>query len=411
MSEPVYILGGAQSDFARNFSREGLDISTMMRDVIFSGLSAAKLDPSDIEVVHVGNFVAELFCHQGMLGGIVAGLGPEFAGLPTGRHEAACASGSLAVLGAMRDIEAGQYDLACVLGVEYMRNVDGATGAKYLGAAAMAGEEWTDARFLWPRAFSDLTEEYTRRYGEVSYDHIGAIAKKNYDNARRNPNAQTRNWSFSNASFEKDDIANPVIEGHVRKADCGQITDGGAVVFLASEKRARQYAAQRGTTVETLPRIKGWGHKTGPMRFRDKLAQSKDAPLVFPHVAQTIQNAFGRAGINHVTDLNGLETHDCFAMTEYMAIDHFGITAPGESWKAVEEGMTEMNGTIPINASGGLIGLGHPVGATGVRMVLDCFKQTSGQAGDYQIEGAQNMATLNIGGSLTTAVSFVIGRD
>jgi acetyl-CoA C-acetyltransferase len=98
-------------------------------------------------------------------------------------------------------------------------------------------------------------------------------------------------------------------------------------------------------------------------------------------------------------------------MTEYMAIDHLGLTAPGESWKAIEAGDIEMGGKLPINPSGGLIGLGHPVGATGVRMALDAFKQTTGTAGDMrmQVEGARNVQTLNIGGSTTTTVSLVIG--
>ena len=110
-----------------------------------------------------------------------------------------------------------------------------------------------------------------------------------------------------------------------------------------------------------------------------------------------------------VSDVDGIETHDCFTSTEYMAIDHFGITKPGESWKAIESGEIEIGGKIPINASGGLIGLGHPVGATGVRMLLDCFKQCTNNAGDYQIENAKNLSTLNIGGSATTVVSFVVG--
>ena len=110
-----------------------------------------------------------------------------------------------------------------------------------------------------------------------------------------------------------------------------------------------------------------------------------------------------------VADIDGIETHDCFTSTEYMAIDHFGITKPGESWKAIESGEIEIGGKIPINASGGLIGLGHPVGATGVRMLLDCYKQCTNHAGEYQIENAKNISTLNIGGSATTVVSFVVG--
>lgn len=139
----VFVLGGAQTDFARNWHREGLGIADMMREALFSGLSATDLQPGDIQSVHVGNFVGELFCGQGQLGGIVAGLDPALSGVPTSRHEAACASGSMAILAAMADIEAGRYDLVCVLGVELMRNVPGEVAAQFLGSAAMAGKEWT----------------------------------------------------------------------------------------------------------------------------------------------------------------------------------------------------------------------------------------------------------------------------
>jgi acetyl-CoA C-acetyltransferase len=94
-----------------------------------------------------------------------------------------------------------------------------------------------------------------------------------------------------------------------------------------------------------------------------------------------------------------------------MAIDHFGITPPGASWQAIENGDIELEGRIPINPSGGLIGLGHPVGATGVRMLLDAYKQLTNMAGDYQVEGARTFGTLNIGGSATTVVSFIVGVD
>jgi acetyl-CoA C-acetyltransferase len=93
-----------------------------------------------------------------------------------------------------------------------------------------------------------------------------------------------------------------------------------------------------------------------------------------------------------------------------MAIDHFGIAAPGESWKAIEAGTIAADGELPINPSGGLIGLGHPVGCTGVRMLLDAYKQTTGTAGACQVEGAKRCATLNIGGSGTTTVSFIVAR-
>ncbi len=101
--------------------------------------------------------------------------------------------------------------------------------------------------------------------------------------------------------------------------------------------------------------------------------------------------------------------HDCFSMSEYMAIDHFGITPPGESYRAIESGELARTGKMPMNPSGGLIGGGHPVGATGVRMVFDAAKQVAGRAGDMQVEGATRVGTLNIGGSTTTTVAMVIG--
>ncbi|MGV9010476.1 acetyl-CoA acetyltransferase [Brevundimonas sp.] len=403
----TYILGGWQSDFARNWAREGVEMADGFGEAVHGGLAAASLDPADIDVGHVGNFVGDLFAGQGLLGGFFAQTEPAFDGLPTSRHEGACASGSLALLAAMSDIQAGHYGTALVVGIELMRNVPGQTGAEYLGAAAWTGHEFGDATYVWPRAFSNLTDEYDSRYG-IDEAHLRRIAQINFANAKRNPNAQTRGYSFSNASFTNDDEANPVIEGRVRKTDCGQVTDGSAAVVLASPERAAEYAKARGIPLDSLPRIKGWGHRSAPISYNTKIDNSRDQPYVFPQVKRAIDEARDRAGVG-LSDIDLVETHDCFSMTEYMAIDHLGLTAPGESWKAIEAGDIEMGGKLPINPSGGLIGCGHPVGATGVRMALDAFKQTTGTAGDYQVEGAKTVQTLNIGGSTTTTVSLVIG--
>jgi acetyl-CoA C-acetyltransferase len=315
------------------------------------------------------------------------------------------------LLSAATEIEAGRYALAAVVGIEQMRNVPGQTAAEYIGGPAMwSGNECVGVEFPWPHIFSQLGDEYDKRYG-IRHEHLAQIAKVNFANARRNPNAQTRRWEFNEYSFLEDDEANPVIDGRIRKQDCGQITDGAAVLFLASIERAAEYASSRGIPLEDLPYIKGWGHHTGPITYQAKINESRDAEYVFPHVRNTIADAFRRAGFSGVEDIDGIETHDCFTTTEYMAIDHFGITPPGESWRAIEVGDIEIGGRIPVNASGGLIGLGHPVGATGIRMTLDCHKQVTGAAGDYQVENARNFATLNIGGSGTTTVSFIIGRD
>jgi acetyl-CoA C-acetyltransferase len=403
----VYILGGWQSDFSANWARQGMSLTDAFAQAVGEGLAAVDLDPEDLETGHVGNFAGELFAGQGQLGGFFGQVHPALDGLPTARHEAACASGSVAILAATAEIEAGRYDLACVVGIEQMRNVSGQTAAEHLGSAAWVGEEFQDARFLWPRAFSDLADEYDRRHG-LKYEHLMAIAENNFANGRRNPNAQTRDWRFGPEAFTADDVANPVVEGRTRKQDCGQVTDGTAVVFLASERRARAYAFLRGVPLESLPRIKGWGHRSAPISYARKVEASRDQPYVFPQVRRAIEEARARAGIKELSQVHAVEVHDCFTATEYMAIDHLGLTAPGESWKAVEDGSIAMGGRLPINPSGGLIGAGHPVGATGVRMALDAFKQVTGTAGDCQVEGARTVQTLNIGGSTTTTVSLVV---
>jgi acetyl-CoA C-acetyltransferase len=404
----VYLLGGWQSDFSTNWARQGMDLADAFSEVVGQGLQATALDANEVETGHVGNFVGDLFAGQGLLGGFFGLVHPDFDGLPTARHEAACASGSVAILAATAEIEAGRYDLACVVGMEQMRNVSGLQAAQNLGAAAWAGHEFQDARYVWPAAFSDLAEEYDRRYG-LKYEHLMRIAEINFANAKRNPNAQTREWVFNDKSFTADDEANPVVEGRTRKQDCGQVTDGAAVVFLASPKRAAEYADRRGVALESLPQIKGWGHRSAPISYAAKVKASEGQDYVFPQVRRAIEDAHRRAGVSNLSQVDLVETHDCFTTTEYMAIDHLGLTAPGESWKAIEDGSIEMGGRLPINPSGGLIGLGHPVGATGVRMALDAFKQVTGQAGDYQVEGAKTAQTLNIGGSTTTTVSLVVG--
>jgi len=403
----VYILGGWQSDFATVWSRRGMDLADAFAEVLHGGLAATALDPGEIDTGHVGNFTAELFAGQGLLGGFFGQVDPALDGLPTARHEAACASGSVAVLAATAEIEAGRYDLACVVGIEQMRNVPGQTAAEHLAAAVWRGHEYQDAAFVWPRAFSDLAEEYDRRYG-LDYAHLMRISEINFANARRNPNAQTRGYSFAPEAFTADDVANPVVEGRTRKMDCGQVTDGAAVIFLASPKRAADYAARRGVPIERLARITGWGHRTAPIGYAGKVAASAGQRYVFPQVRRAIEDARARAGVADIGQIDAIETHDCFAATEYMAIDHLGITNPGEAWKAIEDGVIDRGGSLPVNPSGGLIGAGHPVGATGVRMLLDSFKQVTDQAGDYQVEGARRAQTLNIGGSTTTTVSFIV---
>jgi acetyl-CoA C-acetyltransferase len=404
----TWIAGSYQSDFARNYAREGLEISDMVDEAVAGTLETAGLPARDVDAVHVGNAFGQVFTGQGQLGAMPATVEPDLWGKPAARHEAACASGSVAVLAAMADIEAGHYDCVLVIAVEQERNVPGDLAPEYLGGAAWLGHEGHDAKYMWPYMFSELADEYDRRYG-LDDAHLHAIAALNMANAKDNPLAQTRGWSFGPGGFADDDHDNPIVEGRLRRTDCAQVTDGVAGLLLVSDRiRADRLGALRAAPAA---RIAGWGHATAGLPLQAKLDRSQRERYVFPHVRRVITDAFARAGTADVGALDGIETHDCFSMSEYMAIDHFGITEPGESWKAVENGDLARSGAMPVNPSGGLIGVGHPVGATGVRMLHDAARQVTGRAGDCQVDGARTFATLNIGGSLTTAVSFVVTRE
>jgi acetyl-CoA C-acetyltransferase len=407
MSTPIYILGGHQSDFAKAWSRQGQDLSDMVRESALGALASARVEPAQVQSIHVGNAFGELQRQQAHLGAMVVQVVPELWGAPAMRHEGACASSSLALLTAMAEIEAGRYDCVLVLGAEEFKNTDGNTASVNQNAAAWQGHEGFDCTYMWPAAFGRVAQEYERRYG-LDRRHLNRIAEINYGNAKRNPLAQTRKWQFTELSFTDDDEANPLIEPGTRRQDCGQITDGACAIVVASERFASEHARRTGQALAQLPRISGWGHRNAGLRLQDKFERSAGQAYVFPHLRQALEDAWRRAGVEGVSAMDGIETHDCFTTTEYVAIDHLGLTAPGQSWRAVEDGTIAPGGKCPINMSGGLIGCGHPVGATGARMVWDAARQVTGNAGEMQIEGARRLQTLNIGGSCATVVSFVV---
>ena len=399
-SPNVWILGGYQSDFARNLTREGHEFADLTAEVVDSTLTAAQLDASAIEVVHLGNAFGEMFARQGHLGAMPATVNDGLWDTPASRHEAACASGSVAALAAMADLRSGAYRTALVIGVELEKTVPGDTAAQYLGAAAWTDHEGADVKFMWPHMFDQVAGEYDRRYG-IDEIHLRAIAQLNFANARTNPNAQTRDWTVPDPLTD-DDGVNPVIEGRLRRFDCSQMTDGGAGIVLVTDEWLRDHPSAR-----PIGRIDGWGHRTVGLGLQQKLDHSADDPYVMPHVRRAVRDALERAQLT-LDDVDGFEVHDCFTPSEYLAIDHIGLTDPGESWKAIENNEIAIGGRLPINPSGGLIGGGHPVGASGVRMLVDAAKQVSAGAGDYQVEGAKTFGTLNFGGSTATTVSFVV---
>ena len=240
-------------------------------------------------------------------------------------------------------------------------------------------------------------------------DNLAEISCINFGNGKRNPKAQTRNWFMDKGqACRRGTDSNTLVGGRLAISDCSQITDGAAGVVLCSEKFALEYCRKRNLTMGRIPYVKGWGHRVAPVTFKRKIEEAVDSKYILKWTRQAVIDAYERASLG-VENMDLFETHDCFTSSEYAAISSFGITEPGEEFRAIESGIIAFDGSKPVNPSGGLIGCGHPVGASGVRMFLDLYKQTSGRAGCYQVENAKNALMLNIGGSATTNYVFIVG--
>ena len=200
------------------------------------------------------------------------------------------------MLAALAEIQAGWYDLACVVGIEQMKTVPASEGGDYLGTAAWYEQEAKGVEFPFPKLFGKLGDEYDKRYG-LKDEHLAGISAINYANAKLNPLAQTRTWYMNKAHACSKDEYNAAVGGRVRIADCSQVTDGAVAVFLASKAYAETYAKARGISLESIPRVLGWGHHTGRLKFADKVAESQGNAFVLPHVRSTITDAWKRAGI------------------------------------------------------------------------------------------------------------------
>ena len=411
--ETVYVLGGAQTDFERNWTKEGKNVIALLKEIINDALDDIGLSYGDIKNLNhqnriaccVGNFIAENYIDQGHLGALLTEVNPAFYGVPSARYEAACASGSVALDAAIAKIKSGSYDLVLVICWELMKTVDSKVCGDILGKAAYYEKEGKGISYPFPKLFGKLASETIERYGLDQQRYLDALAKIsviNYSNAKRNPLAQTRKWfmDYEQAS-KRGTETNAQIGGLLAVSDCSQVTDGAAVVALASERLASELG------MSDQPFVKGYGHRNAPMMFDKKMSESVDSPYILPWTRQTVEDAYRRSSLS-VEDIDVFETHDCFTSSEYVAISCFGITEPGKEYEAVENGMIAFSGAKPINPSG------HPVGASGCRMFLDIYKQVQGIAGGYQVmkegKAPQNAMMLNIGGTATTNYVFIVGK-
>jgi len=411
MAEPVYIAGAGRTDFKRNFRKEGKTIRHIILEAAQAAIADAGIEAREIDSGVVGSFASGLFTRQLHLGAFLTEVDPALRGIPTMHVEAACASGGVAVLTAAQQIMAGLHDVVLVVGAEQQKTMAPAEGADVLAAAADYELEKPEyGEFTFPKLFGRIAEVYGRRYG-LTEESLARVAVKNHAHARLNPLAQMRDSTLTLKDACTVSDANPRIAPPLKVTDCSQITDGGAALVLCS-----------GSFLKRLPRragvwLLGYGHTT------DHLPLNAKEPPEFPMASKAASLAYEMAETGP-RDIHGAEVHDCFSISELIAYEVLGLAEKGEGAKLLESGATALPSvrsaiahrpspiahSISVNPGGGLMGDGHPVGASGVRQVVEAYQQLTGTAGQRQIEGAQRFLTFNMGGSVTTSVVMIWGK-
>ena len=394
---PDYIWKG-HPDFGK---RDNPGLEELLAAVVRDALSDTAADPQTVDRLYVGNFVGELFSSQGHLGAALVGSHPAFAGKPAARLEGACASGGLAALAGIDAIAAGA-DTVLVAGVEVQTTQSARVGADYLARAAHYKRQRSIDDFTFPALFASRIKACREAYGWSDED-LGHVAVKAYGNANRNPYAHMRTKEMPlEVAREASDrnpnfLGNEALRPWLKMSDCSQVSDGASAVILVSERGLEKLGLRPADAIE----IRGAGHAVS------SLYEDGD-PTAFTTTAIAAGRAYASAGIT-AADVSVAEVHDCFTVAELLMMEATGLSARGQAAAAVRAGETAIDGRVPVNTGGGLVGFGHPVGATGVKQVLEIYRQMKGRCGDYQVKGDLRYGlTANMGGDDKTVVSLVL---
>ena len=352
-------------------------------------LEDAGLSGDQIDELFVGNMSAGRFVEQEHIGALIA----DYSGLatnhiPSTRVEAACASGGLAFRQAVTTVASGMADIVVAAGVEKMTDVG--TGVSVDALAGAADREWEGfVGATFPGLYAMIATEYMDRYG-LTREQLAQVAVKNHYNGARNPKAQFQKEISLSTVINSSLVADPL-----RLFDCSPITDGAAAVIVAPLEQARKYT-------DTPVAVLGSGQASDTISLHDRRdICTLDATLVAG------ERAFRTARLER-SDIDMLEVHDCFTIAELLAIEDLGFCRKGEAGRLTEEGVTALDGSLPVNPSGGLKACGHPVGATGVKQVYEIVSQLRGEAGARQVDGEVGL-TQNVGGTGATVVCHILG--
>ena len=365
-------------------------------------LDATGVAAADVERLWIGNFVGELFSSQGHLGAAVIGAHPDLAYKPAMRVEGACASGGLALSCAVDAVQAG-VDVALVCGAEVQTTVSPRIGGDYLARAAHYRRERAIDDFTFPALFARRAKHYYEAYPDAKEQDLARVVVKAYANANRNPlahmHAAKMELGFASEPSDRNPcfLANEDLAPFMKVTDCSQVSDGASALILVSEDGLRRLGKTPDDAVELMTLT----HSTA------SLYEDAD-PTRLLTVENAARKAYAAAGIQPA-NVDVAEVHDCFSITEVMMYEALGFADPGRGVTLAREGRTCIDGDIPVNTGGGLIGFGHPVGATGVKQVLEVARQIRGECGAYQIGGSPTVGlTANMGGNDKTVVVTVL---
>ena len=410
LTRRAFIAGGAHTNFIGKHhpdfiwkkhpdfgQRENPTWEELLQQAVDGLLADTQVNPEDVDRLYLGNFTGELFVQQGHMGAALVGTHPAFAGKPSARLEGACASGGLALLAGLDAIAAGA-DMVLVAGVEVQTTVSAKEGGDYLARASHYSRQRSIDDFTFPALFARRAKAYREAFG-VSAEQIDAVSVKAYTNASKNPQAHMKNVSMNSEKAARSPffISNQEYHEFVKLSDCSQVSDGASAVLLVSERGLQQLKKSEADVVEVV----GRGHAVESLYKDGDLTRLNTTALA-------VQKAYADANVG-VDDIDIAEVHDCFAVTEVMMYEAAGFAKAGDGAHLAASGDTSIDGRIPVNTGGGLIGFGHPVGATGVKQALEIFRQMKGKCGEYQVPSTPKYGlTINMGGDDKTVVSLVI---
>lgn len=348
----------------------------------------AGIDGKDIGAIYVGNMSGGRFIDQEHINALIA----DRAGLnsiPSTRVEAACASGGLALRQGVMAIMSGMHDIVVAGGVEKMTDILTERTTQTLATAA--DQEWE--AFLgmtFPGLYAMIARRHMHEFG-TTREQLAMVSVKNHRNAKHNPHAQFH------VEITIDDVLNSaMVADPLRLLDCSPITDGSACIVLASEEKAKEFT-------DAPVYVTGSGQASSTISLHDR-----ERITVIDSTVNASKEAYRRAKIKP-GDVQVAEVHDAFTIGEILAIEGLGFVKLGKGGKATEEGLTQRDGKIPVNTSGGLKAKGHPVGATGIAQAAEIVTQLRGDAGKRQVDADLGL-THNVGGSGGTAVVHIFEK-